>query len=191
MGGVIVRSTWLDDESMRLVLAAMMPPNRLALEVSDATGLRIDDVLALQTETVKRTARPYVVDSKTGKRHRIYLPVELRERMLQQAGKVWVWPGRIRPLEQHRTRQAVYKDMVQAVSVFRRVGTIAPDDHPSPHTMRKRAAVRAYRKGGLDAAADLLQHSAGDAAVTMLYALSDVSQPRKAARRRKGGGKRG
>lgn len=168
-----VRSTWANDTQTRLILSAMIPENRLALEVSDATGLRIDDVLALPAELVRRTARPYVTDSKTGKRHRIYLPIELRTRMLAQAGKVWVWPGRTKPLTQHRTRQAVYKDMVRAVQIMRRAGHIPPQANPTPHTMRKRAAVRAYRKGGYDAAQALLQHSRSDAMITMLYALSD------------------
>ena len=186
-GGRSVRSTWLDDAAMRLVLAAMLPANRLALEVSDATGLRIDDVLSLKTDTITRTARPYVTDSKTGKSHRIYIPTELRTRMLQQAGKVWVWPGRVKPLERHRTRQAVYKDMVRAVAVFKRSMMIEQDKNISPHTMRKRAAVRAYERGGLEAAAQLLQHSPNDAAVTMLYALADVQQPKKRGGRKSRG----
>lgn len=188
-----MRSSWLDDTAMRLVLAAMLPANRLALEVSDATGLRIDDVLSLKTDTINRTARPYVTDSKTGKRHRIYIPAELRKRMQQQAGKVWVWPGRLKPNEQHRTRQAVYKDMVRAVAVFKRSQQIEASKSISPHTMRKRAAVRAYQKGGLDVAAQMLQHSSNDAAVTLLYALADVQQPhkRRGRPRKQRGGKKG
>lgn len=172
-----MRSGWVDDTTMRLILAAMLPANRLALEVSDATGLRIDDVLSLKTDTVRRTQRPYVVDSKTSKSHRIYIPQQLRLRMLRQAGKVWVWPGRLKPNEQHRTRQAVYKDMVRAASVFRRSQVVPDGQNISPHSMRKRAAVRAYHKGGYDAAAALLVHSNNDAAVTMLYALADVMPP--------------
>ncbi|MCQ6425686.1 hypothetical protein, partial [Vibrio parahaemolyticus] len=75
---------------MYLILAAMMPANRLAIEVSLATGLRISDVLSLKTDKVRQTARPYVRDSKTGKLHRIYLPAELRHRMLAQAGTILV-----------------------------------------------------------------------------------------------------
>ena len=71
-----MRSEWVDAGTMKLILAAMMPGNALAVEVSLATGLRIDDVLAIKTETVRRTPRPYVRDSKTGKTHRIYLPRE-------------------------------------------------------------------------------------------------------------------
>lgn len=172
-GGENMRSSWVNDDVMGLILAAMLPANRLAVEVSLATGLRISDVLSLKTDLVQRTQRPYVTDSKTGKTHRVYLPRELRERMLQQAGKIWVWPGRLHPLEQHRTRQAVYKDMAQAVQVMRRAQHVERQQSISPHSARKCAAVRAYQRGGLDAAAAMLQHDPDHPLVTMLYALSD------------------
>lgn len=174
--GVFLRSTWIDTPTMRLILGAMMPENCLALEVSEATGLRISDVLSIKTDSVRQSARPTVQDSKTGKRHRIYIPVKLRARMLAQAGRVYVWPSRTKPLEQHRSRQAVYKDMRKAIAVFRRNGRIEADSHPSPHSARKRAAVRAYHHGGLDEAARLLMHDRDDAVVTMLYALSDQTK---------------
>ena len=165
-----VRSEWVDGDTLALVLAAMMPGNALAVEVSLATGLRIDDVLAIKVETVRRTPRPYVRDSKTGKTHRVYLPRELRERMLAQAGRVYVWEHRT-DWTRHKTRQAVYKDMRQAAAVFERNGRRGADVRP--HSARKCAAVRAYKRGGLDAAAALLNHDEGHPLVTLLYALSD------------------
>lgn len=165
-----MRSEWVNEETMALVLAAMMPVNALAVECSLYTGLRIDDVLALKTATVQRTARPYVRDSKTGKTHRIYLPAELRERMLAGAGKIYIWEHRT-DWTKHRSRQAVYKDMRQAAEVFRRNGRCRA--HISPHSARKCAAVRAYKRGGLSAAAALLNHDPGHPLVTLLYALSD------------------
>lgn len=179
-----MRSEWVDGDTMALVLAAMMPGNALAVECSLVTGLRIDDVLSLQTETVRRTARPYVRDSKTGKTHRIYLPRELRERMLAQAGRVYVWEHRTN-WTRHRTRQAVYKDMRQAAGVFERNGRLGA--HVSPHSARKCAAVRAYQRGGLDAAAALLNHDEGHPLVTMVYALADqVGAGGANGRRRRG-----
>lgn len=181
-----MRTSWVSDTQMKLILAAMMPENRLAVEVSEATGLRIDDVLSLKTEDIKRTARPYVVDSKTGKRHRLYIPVELRDRMLQQAGKVWVWPGRLDPKGSHRTRQAVYKDMVQAAAVFRRSGELADVvGAVSPHTARKRAAVAAFEVGGLDAARKVLVHGDKDVGLTLLYALANQQGSKKPPQRKR------
>lgn len=184
----MMRSGWVDDDVFRLVLAAMMPVNALAIETSLYTGLRIDDVLSLKTETVRKTARPYVRDSKTGKTHRIYLPAELRARMLAQAGRLYIWEHRL-DWTKHRTRQAVYKDMRQAAEVFERNGKVK--QHISPHSARKSAAVRAYKRGGLDAAQALLVHDEGHPLVTLLYALADVdggaitSARRKTHRRRK------
>lgn len=167
----MMRSGWVEDDVFKLILAAMMPVNALAIETSLYTGLRIDDVLALKTETVRKTARPYVRDSKTGKTHRIYLPAELRTRMLAQAGRLYVWEHRT-DWKRHRTRQAVYKDMRQAAEVFERTGKVK--QHISPHSARKSAAVRAYKRGGLDAAQALLVHDEGHPLVTLLYALADV-----------------
>lgn len=179
-----MRSEWVDGDTLALVLAAMMPCNALAVEVSLATGLRIDDVLSLKTDTVRRTPRPYVRDCKTGKTHRIYLPRELRERMLAQAGRVYIWEHRT-DWTRHRTRQAVYKDMRHAAQVFERVGRLQA--HISPHSARKCAAVRAYKRGGLDAAAALLNHDEAHPLVTMLYALADQAGVAGASARRRGG----
>lgn len=176
-----MRSEWVEQDTMRLILAAMMPANGLAIEVSLYTGLRIDDVLSLKTAAVQRSARPYVRDSKTGKLHRIYLPAELRERMLAQAGRVWVWEHRL-DWRRHRTRQAVYKDMRQAAAVYERTGRLRA--HISPHSARKVAAVRAYKRGGLEAAQALLVHDTGHPLVTLVYALADQDGGGAASARR-------
>ena len=43
-----VKSEYVTDDVMAHVFAALMPANALALRVSDATGLRIGDVLAIK-----------------------------------------------------------------------------------------------------------------------------------------------
>lgn len=161
----------------------MMPANRLVVEVADATGLRIGDVLQLRTEQLQRFQRVTVRESKTGKTRRVYMPSRLRARMLNQAGAVYVFEGR-GDIHKHRTRQAVYKDMVRAAEVFKRSGAAPAAASISPHSARKRAAVRAYHRGGVDAARALLNHADNDVAVTLLYALSDLEPPKR--RRRAG-----
>nr|CRY94403.1 hypothetical protein [uncultured prokaryote] len=165
-----MRSEWVSAETIDHILAAMMPANALAIEVSIETGLRIDDVLSLKTDLIRRTGRPYVRDSKTGKTHRVTIPSELRDRLLAQAGKIYVFEHRY-DRRKHRTRQAVYKDMRIAAKAFERTGYCRA--HVSPHSGRKIAAVRAYKRGGLAAAAALLNHDQGHPLVTLLYALAD------------------
>ena len=179
-----MRSEWVNDDVMDLILATMLPANRLAVEVSLATGLRISDVLSLKTETIQRTARPYVRDSKTGKNHRIYLTAELRTQLLAQAGSIWVFEGRLDP-KKHRTRQTVYKDMEHAVAVVKRAQQVDRGKSISPHSARKCAAVRAYQRGGLEAARAMLVHDPDHPMVTMLYALSDELPSSKRCRKRK------
>lgn len=151
--------------------AALMPANRLACQVSEATGLRIGDVLALRTEQLRQ--RMTVIEAKTGKRKRIYLPKKLHERMKTQAGEVWVFPSPRDPAK-HRTRQAVWADIKRAAKAFRlpqNVGT---------HSLRKVYAAREWeRTGDMEAVADALNHSRHYPATTMIYAMAAELYRRK------------
>lgn len=167
-----MRTDYINEDQLNIVLAAMMPANRLAVQVSLHTGLRISDVLAIKTEQVKKGQRIYVRDSKTGKRHRVWLPQRFRELMLAQAGRVYVWEHRT-DWTKHRDRSTVYKDMVRAAQVYKRSELLDDGLTISPHTARKVAAVRAYRAGGLEAAQQLLQHDPEHPLVTLRYALAD------------------
>lgn len=165
-----VRAEYIDREVLGHVLAALMPANALALEVSAHTGLRIGDVLALKTADLKR--RMSVREEKTGKRRRVYLPAELLDRLIAQAGKIWVFEGRT-DYRRHRTRQAVWKDLRRAAQAFRLA------EHVSPHTARKIYAVEQYQESGgdLEAVQRRLLHS--DPAVTAIYAMADALTARR------------
>lgn len=166
-----LRADYIHAEEMDHILAALMPPNRLALRVSMATGLRIGDVLSIMR--VQLAARMTVTESKTGKRRRVYIPAALLEEMINQAGRVWVWEGRT-DYRKHRTRQAVYKDLRRAASLFRLPSQL----HLSPHSARKIYAVDQYHKDGdLQRVQRLLNHS--NEAVTMLYAMADQLTARR------------
>lgn len=165
-----MRTDYIKPEVFKLLLTALMPQNRLALELSLATGLRIGDCLALRTDVLKRTARPTITEQKTHKRRRIYVNAALREQLLRQAGRYYVFEGRLderRP----RTRAAVFKDLKRVARLYRLDGKkIAANI--APHSARKIFAVEAYHAAhDLAKVQRLLNHS--DEAVTMLYALAD------------------
>ena len=61
-----MRTDWLFKAELLHVLAALTPPNRLACEISLATGLRISDVLAL-TRDQAVDGRFSIREQKTGK----------------------------------------------------------------------------------------------------------------------------
>ena len=163
-----MRSEWVNDDVLGHILAALTEPNRLACAVSIATGLRIGDVLSLKTEQLQRSARVTVREQKTGKSRRVYFGDELRAQLLRQAGRVWVFEGRL-DWRHHRTRQAVYKDLRRAAAAFR------VRERVSPHSMRKVYAVRYYNstrhEKDLAALRKVLNHS--DEAVTLIYAIAD------------------
>lgn len=159
-----MRAAYYEKQELEHILAVLMPANRLALEVSLATGLRIGDVLALRTAQLK--PRFTVKEQKTGKTRSVYLPADLLRRAIAQAGRYYVFEGRTTN-KCSRTRQAVFKDLARACKLLRL------RTHISPHTARKTFAVEAYRASGgnLKRVQLLLNHSSE--AVTMLYAMSD------------------
>lgn len=168
-----MRSDWVDPALLDHILAALTPENELAMRVSLATGLRIDDVLHIKAAQVERGPRFTVTERKTHKTRRVYIPELLREQMLRQAGRYYVWPGRLdetRP----RSRQAVWKDLKRAAVAFR----VADCLNVSPHTARKVYAVEAFAKyGRADRVRDLLNH--GDETTTALYLISEAVTARK------------
>lgn len=168
-----MRTDYIKPAVFDLLLTALMPPNRLALQVSLQTGLRISDVLHLRTNVLMKTARPTVTERKTHKRRRVYIGRKLREELLRQSGRYWVFTGRLderRP----RTRQAVYKDLKRVARLYRLDGRkIAAN--VAPHSARKIFAVQDYHAhGSVERVQRLLNHS--DEAVTMLYAMADQLQ---------------
>lgn len=164
-----MRADYILREELEHVLATLMPANRLACEVSLATGLRIDDVLSLKTAALAQ--RMTVTERKTSKRRRVYIPADLYRRMVAYAGRYFVFPNRLDE-RKHRTRQAVYKDLRRSAELLR----IKP--HVSPHTCRKVYAVEQYRQSGdLAKVQKLLNHS--NEAVTLLYAMADEMTARR------------
>lgn len=164
-----MRTTYANRQQLSHILAALMPENRLVMQLCIASGLRVSDVLELRTADLKR--RQTVRQKKTGKTRRVQWPAALYEQMEQGAGRLWVFESRTDP-KKHRTRQAVWKDVKRAEAVFKRSGQLSRRQNLGPHTARKFAAVEAYHKGGLPAAQRLLSHS--DPLVTRLYALADL-----------------
>jgi integrase len=171
-----LRADYIHAEEMEHILAALMPPNRLALRVSMATGLRIGDVLSMMR--VRLSPRMTVREEKTGKSRRVYIPAALLEEMQAHAGRYWVFEHRTDP-RKHRTRQAVYKDLRRAASLFRLPCAL----HLSPHSARKIYAVEQYHKdGNLKRVQQLLNHDSE--AVTMLYAMADQLTARRLGKAR-------
>nr|CRY97832.1 hypothetical protein [uncultured prokaryote] len=170
-----MQSDYIDKDTFRHILAALTEPNRLAVEVSLATGLRISDVLNIKTAQLKN-GKFTALERKTGKRKTVKLNDELLSALLSISGPIYVWSNRI-DCRRPRTRQAVYKDIKRAADAFR-----VKNLNISPHSARKIYAVTQYHKSGsLSKVQHLLNHS--DEAVTMIYAIADQVSSRRKTRR--------
>ncbi len=172
-GGDNTRTDYIHRQELQHLLAALTAPNRLAMELSLATGLRIGDVLNMRTQALVGASdgRLTIRELKTGKNRRIRVPSELQRRALGMAGRVYIFEGRT-DYRKHRTRQAVYKDIKRIARMFRLRCNIAP------HTARKVFAVEQYKRdGNLARVQRLLNHSSE--AITMLYAMADELTARR------------
>lgn len=168
-----MKTEYLLHREVDLVLAALTPENRLVMRTCLATGLRLGDVLQLCPEQLK--PHFWVTEQKTGKRRQTGLPEPLLSDLRENAGECWVFPGR--DPRQHRTRQAVWKDIKRAAQAFRLPQNVGP------HSARKVYAVDLMRKyGDISRVQRALNHSSP--AVTMIYAMADAQLAAKFARRR-------
>lgn len=168
-----MRTEYLLQREVDMVLAALTDTNRLVMRTALATGLRVGDVLALKPDKLK--PHFWVTEEKTGKKRQVGLPEPLLSDLKNHAGKYWVFPGR-NPAR-HHTRQAVWKDVKRAAVAFRLPPNVGP------HSARKVYAVELLHKyGDIERVRRALNHSSDS--VTLIYAMADQQLEAKNRRRR-------
>lgn len=174
-----MKTEYLLNREVELVLAALTPENRLVMRTALVTGLRISDVLALKTSQLK--PHFWVTESKTGKKKQVGLPEPLLSDIKKCAGEVWAFPGRSG--DKPRTRQAVWKDVKRAAAAFRLPQNVGP------HSARKVYAVELMEKyGDIKRVQKALNH--GRESITMIYAMADRELEAKNKRRRSRSGRK-
>lgn len=163
-GGVndTMTTEYLLEREVGHVLAALMPQNRLIVQLILHNGARIGDVLRLRTEQLQPSF--WYVEQKTGKRRRMGIPAPLLADIKRQAGREWAFPGR--DGKTPKTRQAVWADMKRAQRAFRLPQNIGT------HSARKVYAVQLMHKyGDIERVRRNLNHSS--TAITAVYVMAD------------------
>ena len=179
--GETVRTDYIDRKTARAVFRSMQPANRLICEVCCNTGLRIDDVCALKTRDLKMAKKKsnwlVVIEQKTGKRKVLRLRNTDIDRMLWQAGDVYVFQHRTDSAK-HSARQTVWRDLARSARPLRRQGVVV-----SPHSLRKLYAVEKWDKfHDINKIKRLLNHD--NVATTMLYVMSrELTQQKNTTRK--------
>lgn len=175
-----MRTEYLLQKEVDLVLSALTDTNRLVMRTCLATGLRLGDVLELTPDRLRRNF--WVTEQKTGKRRQVGLPEPLLSDLRKHAGRRWVFESRLDP-GKHHSRQAVWKDVKRAAKAFRLPQNVGP------HSARKVYAVELLHKyGDIDRVRRALNHSSES--VTLIYAMADQQLEAKNRRRRSGSGRR-
>lgn len=161
-GVIHLRSDYINDDEFETLCRYLPKKIELICRLMDRTGLRITDCLQLRTEQL-RTARPSVYEQKTGKHKRIFLNRPLYNLLLEEGVGYYIFTGTDKT--KHLTRQAVYLALKTATQKS------GIKKHITPHTFRKRYAVRCYKRYGLYRTMKILNHD--NLSTTLLYALSD------------------
>lgn len=171
-----MKTEYLLQKEVDNVLSVLTDRNRLIMRTALHTGLRVGDVLKLETAQLK--SHFWITETKTGKRRQVGLPEPLLTDLKKQAGKQWVFPGRSGSKPQ--TRQAVWKDVKRAAKAFRLPQNVGP------HSARKVYAVELLKEyGDIERVKRALNHSSE--AVTLIYAMADLQLKSKKRRRAKPG----
>ena len=138
----------------------------LPFAVSEATGLRVGDVVKLRVADVRENGEITYTAEKTGKDGVAHVPPKLVELLRKNSrGTEWCFPSPIRTGE-HLTRQAIYARIKTAA---KKAGLSSFGI--SPHSFRKIFAVNLFHRSNIGTVKEALQHSS--AVVTELYALAD------------------
>lgn len=159
-----MRSDYIDPDTLHIVLALLMPQNRLICQLAIKSGLRIGDIISIRTDQL--APRITIREAKTGKSRRISIAPDLLREIKAQAGPVWAFPGRPGSKTGHKTRQAIWSDIKRAAEALRLQINL------SPHSIRKMYAVRLYHQSGdLELVRRRLNHT--DLSISMIYAMAD------------------
>ncbi|HIY33928.1 MAG TPA: site-specific integrase [Candidatus Eubacterium faecigallinarum] len=165
-----MRSDYVKTDTISALLWALQPANSLACKLALETGWRIDDILSLKTDELKKCRMKKrhsltITESKTGKRSTRVLPLHLIDGLLEQAGRIYVFEGRD-DYRKHRTRQAVFADLKRVAKRFNIKINL------SPHSLRKNYAVYLKNSGRtLEEIGAAMNHD--NITTTIIYALSD------------------
>lgn len=160
-----MKSEYIDGELWRGIVSGMTPANALAIAVSLETGMRIGDVLRLETRDLMENGIMYIAE-KTQKRGMAKCGKKLLTALRDNAIDGICFPSRKGSKGKYRSRQAVWKNVRKAACN----AGIKP--HVSPHSARKTFAVELRRRCGIGAVQEALQHKY--ASTTNLYAFADV-----------------
>lgn len=160
-----MKSEYIDGELWRGIVSGMTPSNALAIAISLETGMRIGDVLRLETRDLMENGIMYIAE-KTQKRGMAKCGEKLLNALRENAVDGVCFPSRFGAKGKYRTRQAVWKNVRKAA----KNAGIKP--HVSPHSARKTFAVELRKKSGIGAVQEALQHKYKT--TTNLYAFADV-----------------
>lgn len=166
-----MKTKYIEPEDVERLLGVMEWEEQLIVEIAIETGMRIGDILALKSENIDiKKQRIIFTAQKTKKDAKIHISNQLFKKIypiMHKNPKKWIFPSP-RDSSKHLTRQWFWKRVKRAC----RLSGVDPDG-VAPHSFRKVFAVEYFKREGLEATREALQHER--ASTTQIYALSDFT----------------
>lgn len=161
-----MKTRYLDNSEIRALKKVSSSSSWLPFEVALYTGLRIGDVLKIKRDDISDSGILSYTAEKTGKSGQIKLPSALVKKLTVNNNSSWVFPSPRKGSKYHLTRQAAWA-RIKASAKRANIDL----DGCSPHSFRKSFAVDLFKREGIEAVKEALQHT--DMNTTDIYALSD------------------
>jgi integrase len=161
----------VDEEKKAYFEAMLNYEYKLIYRLGCSTGLRISDIVKMKKDRLD-IKEPTIIEQKTGKKKRIYIPKALREELKRYSkqNKKYIFES-ANSSSGHITRQAVWKHFKKCA---KRAGI---EENIGTHTMRKNHAQKLLKKGkGYKYIKNKLNHTS--LADTLLYLITDEKTTR-------------
>lgn len=161
-----MRAKNINDKDLKKVRSKLHGIYRDVLDLMICTGLRVGDAVSVKFGDLDEKGYIHYKARKTGKTGRCKLPDYIYNLLVKRrTGDGFVFPSPVLPGE-HISRQAVWKNIKKACKEC----GVNPDGI-SPHSCRKRFAVKTYEQEGLGKTMASLQHNSPT--TTFLYVFDD------------------
>lgn len=174
-----MRSKSISNTIYESLLEAMPPNIALLVRLCVSTGVRVSEALSLRSWQLRKSNRPTIWQSKTGKSRRLYIERRLYRELIEQLdlSQTYVWQGHS-PQDKPLHRSTVWRHVKRAAR--RTLPDGVTPEGISPHSTRKMYAQARYKVSkDIEDVRSVLGHNS--AAVTMLYLLDMFEADGKAA----------
>lgn len=169
-----MRVDYLTEKEKKAFRAQLNETNRLIFDIGSTTGLRISDVLNLRVNQLM-SEHACITEKKTGKKRRIYISTNIREKAIEIALKEFKHINEPMFDVDRKSVWAAFKRAAERAGIDKNIGT---------HSMRRSYSKRYIAKGhSLKELQKRLNHSCITDSINYITSNEDLGISKKGAKK--------